>query len=418
MLKLAWPLGTLAAVLVSVAGYVAFQAEEKVTTRYRTTTVTRGPVVASIMATGIINPVLSVLVGTQVTGRVKSLHADFNSVVKAGDVVARIDPALYQARRDQSEAGLVTARAAVASATATVSQRRRELDRLSRLRRDQFVSQNDVDLAATLYQEAEAQLQVARAQIRQAEAQLRAADLDLKYTVIRAPVDGVVIARNVEVGQTVTASFQTPNLFLIAQDLAQMQIDTNVSEADIGGIGPGHEADFRVDAYPSEVFRGTVKQVRLAPMNIQNVVTYNVVIHVDNHDFRLKPGMTAHVTITSARHDDVLRLPSAALRFTPPPSEHHKTKGKAKDGITPPAEGAESKGTDVIWKLGESGVPEAVSVRLGLADPQYVELLEGELKEGDAIAIGIETSPGKSKKADPLPPGFNQSQKKGKSRDF
>ncbi len=413
MLKAVWPYGTIAAVILTVGGYLALTGEEKVPIRYKTMPVTRGTIASGVTATGMINPVLSVLVGAQVTGRVKSLHADFNSVVKAGDIIAEIDPAVYQARRDQAAANLATAQASVANASATMAQRKRELDRVSRLLEQQFVSQNEVDLAVTLHQGAVAQLEVAHAQVKQAEAQLRAADLDLKYTVIRAPVDGIVIARNVEVGQTVTSGFQTPNLFLIAQDLARMQIDTSVSEADIGGITIGNAASFTVDAYPSEEFTGTVKQVRLAPVNIQNVVTYNVVIEVDNHDFRLKPGMTAHVVVTVSKKDDVLRVPSAALRFTLPAPDRPALASKAAGSPDSRTEaGVPSKR---VWKLGSSGTPEAVTVRLGTSDAQYVEILEGSLKEGEEVLIGMEAS--RHKKADPLPPGFNPTQKRGKSRD-
>lgn len=414
MLKFAWPLGTIAAVLASVVGYLVLNTEDKAPTRYRTTAVSRGNVETAVTATGMINPLLSVLVGTQVTGRVKSLHADFNSVVKAGDVIARIDPSLYQARRDQAEASMVTAKAAVASAEATLLQKQRELDRATSLLTQHFISQNEVDLVSSLYQGALAQVKVANAQVRQAEAQLRAADLDLKYTVIRAPVDGIVIARNVEVGQTVTASFQTPNLFLIGQDLAQMQIDTNVSEADIGGITVGNAARFTVDAYPSEAFRGTVKQVRLAPVNIQNVITYNVVIEVGNRDLRLKPGMTAHVTIEIVRKDGVLLAPSAALRFTPPVKTRSGSGSKHKDQSSGQATEQAGDAT-VVWKLGPAGVPERVPLRLGVADSQYVEILEGDVKEGDEVIIGVDSP--RDKKVNALPPGFNPGKQRGSSRD-
>lgn len=413
MLKFAWPLGTLAAAMIAVGGYVAFNRDHQPPTRYKTIAVSRGPMMSAVTATGMINPLLSVLVGTQVTGRIKSLHADFNSVVKAGDVVATIDPALYQARRDQAEASLITAKAAVASAKAALSQKQRELNRATSLLTQHFISQNEVDLVSSLYQGALAQVEVANAQVKQAEAQLRAADQDLKYTVIRAPVDGIVIARNVEVGQTVTASFQTPNLFLIGQDLAQMQIDTNVSEADIGGIAVGNEAAFTVDAYPAEVFHGSVKQVRLAPVNIQNVITYNVVIQVNNGDFRLKPGMTAHVTVTISKKEDVLRVPSAALRFTPPRSEHPPSASKT---TRPSGSADEPAGpAAVVWKLGQVGDPEAISIRVGMSDAQYAEVLAGDVKEGDKIIIGVDVP--KEKTTDALPPGFSPGRGKGKSRD-
>lgn len=223
------------AVGLGIGGYVFFNGERKAPVRYRTASVERGQVVSVVSATGTINPVVSVQVGTQVSGMVKSLHADFNSRVKAGEIVAVIDPEPFKARREQAASNLDMARASVARARADLAQRKRELSRVEALLPEQFVSQNDVDVALTNYQSAEAQLRVSEAQVKQAEAAVNAADLDLKYTVIRSPVEGIVVARNIEVGQTVASSFATPNLFLIALDLTKMQVDTNVSESDIGG---------------------------------------------------------------------------------------------------------------------------------------------------------------------------------------
>src|SRR5437870_4626481 len=270
---------------------------------------------------------------------IQSLHADFNTIVKAGDVVARIDPAPFQARRDQAAANLQMAKANVARARTDLAQRKRELDRTHSLIKQQFVSQNELDVAITAHQGATAQLELAESQVKQAEATLNAAELDLKYTVIRSPVNGIVIARNVEVGQTVASSFATPNLFLVALDLTKMQVDTNVSESDIGGIAEGKEATFTVDAYPGQQFQGRIRQVRNAPISVQNVVTYNVVIGVDNRDLQLKPGMTANVSMIVAQRDAVLKVPNAALRFAPPtldPVERAKLGGKP----------AKEKGTD------------------------------------------------------------------------
>src|SRR5213593_4164842 len=320
MRKAGWIVSVLV-VALAIAGYVFFSGERKVPIRYKTAPVERGPVVSVVTATGTINPVVLVQVGTQVSGMIQSLHADFNTIVKAGDVVARIDPAPFQARRDQAAANLQMAKANVARARTELAQRQRELDRVQSLIKQQFVSQNEVDVAITAHQGAVAQLALAESQVKQAEATLDAAELDLKYTVIRSPVNGIIIARNVEVGQTVASSFATPNLFLVALDLTKMQVDTNVSESDIVGISEGKEATFTVDAYPGQQFQGRIRQVRNAPISVQNVVTYNVVIGVDNRDLRLKPGMTANVAIIVARKDDVLKVPNAALRFTPPKSE-------------------------------------------------------------------------------------------------
>src|SRR6476660_76026 len=347
---------------LAIGGYVFFNGERKAPVRYRTAVVERGSVVSIVTATGSINPVVSVQVGTQVSGMIKSLHADFNSVVKAGDIVAVIDPEPFRARRDQAASNLEMSRANVARAKTDLAQRKRELDRVKSLVAQQYVSQNDVDVASTSFQSAEAQVNVAGAQVKQAEAALNAAELELKYTVIRSPVNGIVVARNVEVGQTIAASFATPNLFLIALDLTKMQVDTNVSESDIGGITEGKEASFTVDAYPGVPFAGTIRQVRLAPINVQNVVTYNVVVNVDNQDLRLKPGMTANVSIVVAQRDSVLKIPNAALRFTPPNAgqvDRAKLGGKPtkEKGADPSAGGGRGAvaPSRTVWKQGPVG---------------------------------------------------------------
>lgn len=413
-----------AAIGLAIGGYVFFNGERKAPVRYRTASVERGAIVSVVSATGTINPVVSVQVGTQVSGMIKSLHADFNSRVKAGDTVAIIDPEPFKARRDQAASNLEMARANVARAKVDRAQRRRELDRVRSLAKQQFVSQNDVDVAVTNYESAEAQVRVAEAQVKQAEAALNAAELDLKYTVIRSPVDGIVVARNVEVGQTVAASFATPNLFLIALDLTKMQVDTNVSESDIGGITEGKEAVFTVDAYPGVRFSGTIRQVRLAPINVQNVVTYNVVVGVDNQDLRLKPGMTANVSIMVAQKDQVLKVPNAALRFTPPQGERSELHGrdvklvKAEGrgmGRQAAATGEPDGPTRTIWKLSAVGELEPVTVQTGISDGVSTEVVSGQLSEGDTIVVGIETPRGERRSSD-LPPGFGGGQRRS-SRD-
>ena len=306
---------SVAAIGLAIAGYVFFNGERKVPVRYRTSTVDQGSIISAVTATGTINPITTVQVGSQVSGMIESLHADFNSKVKAGEVVARIDPFPYRARRDQADANLANAKAALMKARIDLAQRKREVDRAKTLIGQQFVSQNEVDIAVTAYEGALAQLKVTEAAVKQGGAALEAAELDLKYTEIRSPVNGVVISRLVEVGQRISASFSIPTLFLIAEDVMKMQVDTNVSEADIGGVTEGKEASFMVDAYPGETFHGKVRQVRNAPINIQNVVTYDVVVEFDNPNFRLKPGMTASVSIIVAHREGVLTVPNAALRF-------------------------------------------------------------------------------------------------------
>jgi len=408
---------------LAIAGYVFFNGERKVPVRYRSAMVERGPIVSLVTATGSINPVVSVQVGTQVSGMIKSLHADFNSVVKAGDVVAVIDPEPFKARREQAASNLEMSKANVARAKTDLAQRKRELDRVKSLVAQQYVSQNDVDVAATNFQAAEAQVNVAGAQVKQAEAALNAAELDLKYTVIRSPVNGIVVARNVEVGQTIAASFATPNLFLIALDLTKMQVDTNVSESDIGGMTEGKDTTFTVDAYPGYQFAGTIRQVRLAPINVLNVVTYNVVVSVDNQDLRLKPGMTANVSIVVAQREAVLKVPNAALRFTP------QTAGHA-DRFMPGSNPAKMKGPEqtagagrgatplsrTVWQEGPSGELESVPVQTGISDGLATEIVSGELSEGASVIVGIDRPKGDRSGSD-LPPGFGSGGQKGSSRN-
>lgn len=404
---------------LAIGGYVFFNGERKAPVRYRTAVVERGSVVSIVTATGSINPVVSVQVGTQVSGMIKSLHADFNSIVKAGDIVAVIDPEPFRARRDQAASNLEMAKANVARAKNEQAQRQRELNRAKSLVAQQFVSQNDVDMAVTNAQGADAQVSVSMAQVKQAEAALNAADLDLRYTTIRSPVNGIVVARNVEVGQTVAASFATPNLFLIALDLTKMQVDTYVSESDIGGITEGKEASFTVDAYPGVPFAGTIRQVRLAPIALQNVVTYNVVIGVDNKDLRLKPGMTANVSMVVAQRDNVLKVPNAALRFIPPkselasrPMEGTLAKEEAGDRAVP-AGGPPAR---PIWKQTDNGEPLAVKVQTGISDGTYTEIVSDSVAAGDEVIVGIDQPRGVRKASD-LPPGFGAPGGQRRSRD-
>jgi HlyD family secretion protein len=413
------------AIGLAIGGYVFFNGERKAPIRYRTAGVDRGAVVSIVSATGTINPVVSVQVGTQVSGMIKSLHADFNSRVKAGDTVAVIDPEPFKARRDQASSNLEMAKSNVARAKTDRAQRKRELDRVQSLVAQQFVSQNDVDVALTNHQSADAQVRVAEAQVKQAEAALNSAELELKYTVIRSPVDGIVVARNVEVGQTVASSFATPNLFLIALDLTKMQVDTNVSESDIGGMAEGKDATFTVDAYPGVRFAGTIRQVRLAPINVQNVVTYNVVVAVDNRDLRLKPGMTANVSIVVAQKDQVLKVPNAALRFSPPQGDRPEGQsGESKPvkaevrtgGGRPGTASAESGGlTRKIWKLGASGDLEPMTIQTGISDGVSTEVMSGPVGEGDMVVVGLDTPKGERRAGD-LPPGFGSGQRRS-SRD-
>jgi HlyD family secretion protein len=353
---------------------------------YKTALVDRGPITAIVTATGTVNPVVSVQVGSQVSGKIAQLFADFNSPVKQGQILAQIDQQPFQARVSQARAALKSAKGNLDKARNMTAQRKRERDRMATLRPQSFVSQADLDVAETNYRDAEAQVEVAQAQVDQAQATLSSAELDLGYTTIYSPVNGIVVSRNVDVGQTVAASFQTPTLFVIAQDLTKMQVDSNVSEADIGGVAEGKPSNFRVDAYPKQFFEGTVTQVRNAPINIQNVVTYDVVITVDNRELKLKPGMTANVTIVTAKKDNPLRVPNGALRFRMP-------------GVP-----VDRKVTQV-WILDQEKQARQTVITSGIADSLFTEITEGTLKEGDRVILGIETPEEQAQKK--LPPGFD-----------
>ncbi|MFM7841437.1 MAG: efflux RND transporter periplasmic adaptor subunit [Nitrospira sp.] len=398
--KVIWIAGILA-VGVAIGGYVFFSGERKIPVRYKTVPVEWGAIVSVVNATGTINPVTMVQVGSQVTGMVESLHADFNSVVKKNDVVARIDPFPYRARRDQASANLANAKAAVLKSKADLLQRKRELDRVQSLITQQFVSQNDVDVAVTAHEGAMAQLAVAEAAVKQAQAALEAAELDLTYTVIKAPIDGIVISRLVEVGQRINASMSIPVVFMIAQDLTKMQVNANVSEADIGGITEGKEVAFTVDAYPGQRFQGKIRQVRNSPISVQNVVTYDVVVDVDNTGLQLKPGMTANVSIVVARKDDTLKVPNSALRFVPPKMTEGAGGSSGHPGAAPLKE---RSGAKTVWKMNVSGDPKPVAVQTGISDGLVTEITSGDLKEGDSIIVGLEAL--KSTRSNNLPPGF------------
>ncbi len=402
-----WIVGGVALIAVlGVGGYVYWNGDQKPSVKYKTAKIERGTVAQVVTATGTINPVITVQVGSQVSGIIKALYADFNSVVKAGQLVAQLDPAPFRTVVTQMEASLQNALGNVARARADLALQKLNFDRAKVLFQQQLNAQQDVDNARAAFETSQANLQIAEAQVKQAQAQLDTAKVNLEYTTIHSPVNGIVISRNVDVGQTVAASFQAPVLFLIAKDLTKMQVDTNVSESDVGGITDGKTATFVVDAYPKQVFKGTITQVRNAPITVQNVVTYNVVIGVDNTDLRLKPGMTANVAIILARQEDVLKLPNQALRFKP----SFARTGEKTGGQTAAASGKrESGGKDdkskpKVWLRSPQGEPVSVEVKTGITDGAFSELVEGALKEGDEVIIGVDMPKGSYGSS--LPPGF------------
>ena len=352
---------------------------------YVTEPVDRGPIAATVTATGTVNPVKTVQVGTYVSGPIIALDVDYNSPVEKGQRVAKIDPAPFQTKVMQAEANLANAQAQVQKARADLALKKLTYERNKELRDRNLIAQGDLDAAHSDYQQAVAQVALNEASVKQAMASLQDSRISLAYTDIVSPVDGVVVSRNVDVGQTVAASFQTPTLFLIAQDLTKMQVDSNVSESDIGSVHEGQAASFAVDAYPGRLFQGRVAQVRNAPITVQNVVTYDVVVAVDNQDLALKPGMTATVTITTAERENALRVPLRALRFDPTRTET----AAAAPATAAPAR-PRGKASPAVWVLDPDGKLRRVDVEAGLRDEEHAEVTGGDLHEGDAVAVAFQ----------------------------
>jgi len=450
--------------LLALLGLVGWQSVEHLWkmqngTTYRLATVERSEITAYISATGTLNPVIMVQVGTQVSGMIEKLFADFNSTVVPGQQLAQIDQASFRAKVVQAEASLDTARAEVNNAMANVhnvrvsidtaradmasrsAQRERArvavadakriLERQQALFARGLLPRSEVETAQTAYDTAvaqynaaqadveaaetklraaqaqlaaaEAQVQKANGQVRQSEAVLEQARLDLEHTIIRSPVTGTVITRSVDVGQTVAAIFSAPTLFTIALDLTKMQVDTNVSEADISAVAAGQETTFTVDAYPGQVMHGKVREIRSAPIVVQNVVNYNAVIAVDNPELKLKPGMTATVSILVAQRQNVLKIPKAALRFQPqltPQEREQFIAAFQKQQLAGASNGLEAAArkawqtTPKVWTLTPEGALWPVAVRLGISDDQFSELHDDSLQEGQELIIGLNDDDG------------------------
>ncbi len=350
---------------------------------YQTAPVDRGRIVARVTATGTLSAIVTVTVGSQVSGRVAALHADYNSPVRRGQLIAKIDPQLFDAAVEQGRANLQAALGSLAQARAQAINARKQAARSAALVARRLIAQADDDTAQATADAADAAVQAAEGTVAQARATLHQAQVNLAYTDIVSPTNGVVISRNVDVGQTVAASFQAPTIFVIAEDLAKMQVDTSVAEADVGRLRDGMPADFTVDAYPAEIFHGIVRQIRNSPQTVQNVVTYDAVIDVANPRLELRPGMTANVTFTYADRDGVLRVPNAALRFRPTPELLGAAGGAASPGR--PAAGAGAAVTPdrrTLWLVAD-GRARPVPVRTGISDGRFSEILEGEVRPGD-----------------------------------
>jgi HlyD family secretion protein len=368
--------GLLSLAVIAAVAAVWWFASANGTVRYTTAAVTRGAVTRTVTSTGTVNPVLTIIVGSYVSGVIQELSCDYNTQVKVGQVCAKIDPRPYQTVVDQNRANLDVAKAQLEKDNATLAYAQLTYDRNARLAQTNAVSKDALDNARSTLDQAKAQIGVDQATIEQRQAQLDAAQVNLDYTKIVSPVNGTVVSRNVTMGQTVAASFQTPTLFLIATDLTKMQVDTNVSESDIGGIQEGDKATFTVDAFPKRTFAGTVTQVRQSPQTVQNVVTYDVVVSVDNSDLALKPGMTAATLIVTAERADVLRVPSQALRFAPTGLAPAPTQKPAAQGQVAPQA--------AVWVL-KNGKPTRVPVVVGLDDDSHAEIVSGDLQAGDRV---------------------------------
>ncbi len=418
------------ALLVAAGAWAALRGD-KAATGWTTAVVQRGDVVEVVGATGTLQAVTTVQVGSQVSGTIARLHADFNDTVRAGQLVAELDPSLFEARLRQAEANLASATANLERSGAALDDARQKRERAEELWKARLLPETELETARANARSAEAQVKSSDAAVSQAEASVNQAQVDLGHTIIRAPIDGVVIGRNVDVGQTVAASLQAPTLFVIANDLRRMQVRAGIDEADVGRVREGMAATFRVDAHPEEVFPARVEQVRLQPQVVSNVVTYDTLLSVDNDAQKLKPGMTATVSLEVRRADGVLRVPAAALRFRPEgagpagPGAGRRPGGEGArmgGGGGRPGEGGGAPGTGrgdrtggpgggrrseagpgdpaggegqgrrgrpaTLYVPGPDGKPAPVDVRLGISDGQWVEVRSG-LEEGATVITGV-----------------------------
>ncbi|MFO0723344.1 MAG: efflux RND transporter periplasmic adaptor subunit [Myxococcota bacterium] len=405
--------GLAVAALAAITASQAMSGKKPPAIAMETAEVDRGKIAARISASGTLTALVTVQVGSQVSGRIDSLKVDFNSPVKKGQVIATLDASFFVAALEQARASLALAKANRDQAVVQSEDAARQLARTEKLAADRFVAAADRDTAEANARAAKAKVAASEASIQAAEAALHQAEINLKYTTIISPIDGVVISRNVDVGQTVAASLAAPTLFTIAQDLTKMQVDTSVAEGDVGKVRSGMPVTFTVDAYPGKRFLGTVRQVRDAATTVQNVVTYDAVIDVDNSGRLLKPGMTASVQFIYAERDDVIRIPNAALRFRPDAATTRAlTRSAAAEGGAPTA-GAKSStvaarptrkkpGTvelagdeRLVW-VQRQDQPTSVKVKIGVSDGSLTEMVDGDLKAGDRLiteAIVSGTSP-------------------------
>lgn len=370
--------GTALLIIVSVSYKLMNRNTDNVV--YKTQKIENGDIMESITASGTINPLSTVSVGSQASGRIAEIYVDYNSVVKKGQLLALIDQENAKATVQQREAALDIAKAQVAVEENNIKYYKKALNRISKLNASKYSTEKDLEAAERDYDNSVAQLALEQAQVKQAQASLNSAQTELSYTEIKAPVDGIVISKSVEVGQTVAASFETPEIFSVAEDLTKMQIEASVVEADIAKVKEGQQVRFTVDSYADDYFYGTVTQVRNEAITTSNVVTYTVVIGIDNTDLKLKPGMTANVEIITAEEKGVMLVPNQALRFYIDDSDNAK---RYKD-----------RG---VWII-KNGKPERVTVKIGVSDDDNTQILESSLKIGDEVIVSKETSAADAKK--------------------
>jgi HlyD family secretion protein len=368
------------AVLLFIVAGIYWLTHKAAPAHYLTAPVTRGTVARAVSASGTVNPILTIIVGSYISGVITEQDADYNTQVKKGQPCAKIDPRPYQTVADQNKAELTMATAQLQKDKANLAYAKITYERDAELLKRGVVSQDTFDNAHAAYDQAAAQIVVDQATIQQREASLEAAQVNLDYTNIVSPVDGTVVSRNITIGQTVAASFQTPTLFLIATDLTKMEVDTNVSESDVGGVKEGDKAIFTVEAYPNRLFNGTVVQVRQAPQTVENVVTYDIVVAVDNTEHLLMPGMTATTRIITEQRHNVLRVPDEALRFS---LSQAATTVVSETGGAPTS----GMGKTQVWAL-RDGRPVQIFLEVGIDEDTYSEVQHGDLLVGDQVIIG------------------------------
>lgn len=382
------------AIVLAICGAAAFlyyrRTHAAPNVDYETTPADRGTIVAKVTATGSLSALLTVQVGSQVSGRVQELFVDYNSPVKKGQTIAKLDPLLFEAAVEQATALSLSAQSNIEKDKAQEANTKIVFERSEKLRDAQVIAQSDFDAAKANYDAAQAQVAADQSNLKSAEAALHQAQLNLGFTTIISPIDGIVISRSVDVGQTVAASFQAPTLFVIANDLRHMQVDTNVGESDVGKLMAGMPATFTVDAYSGKLFAGKLRQVRNASQTVQNVVTYDAVIDVENPNLLLKPGMTANVSFVVEQKNDVVRVRNSALRFAPDPRLLAQI-GAASPAAPAPAS-PQQPTPKAVWVL-RDGKPVRVPVSTGVTDGTWTELLQGGVRQGDALIADMAIRP-------------------------